>query len=382
MFETSLIEIERSALQSNLRFIRKLIGPTRKLSCVIKGNAYGHGIEEYVPLAEQCGVDHFSVFSADEAERVYNVKNPKSDIVIMGSVDDGALAWAIDNGIEFWVFELGRLTKALNLAKDLGKKAKIHVELETGMNRTGFHHESLEKVIELLKSAQDHFKLKGICTHFAGAENIENYYRIQEQITDYNAMLAVFEKVDVIPEYRHTCCSAASLRFPDMMLDLVRIGILQYGFWPSQEVFIEYLKNNGNKHDPLTRLISWTTKLMSIKEVKTGDYIGYGSSYLAQRDMTIGIAPVGYSHGFSRSLSNQGRALVNGVRVSVIGTVNMNSIALDLTEVEVPTKGDRVTLIGHDNDLEVSVASFSEATNQLNYELLTRLPMSIPRVVK
>jgi alanine racemase len=97
--------------------------------------------------------------------------------------------------------------------------------------------------------------------------------------------------------------------------------------------------------------------------------------------MKIGIAPVGYGHGFSRSLSNQGRALVNGTRVPVIGTVNMNSIALDLTEVEDASKGDTVTLIGYDGELDVSVASFSEASNQLNYELLTRLPMSIPRVV-
>jgi alanine racemase len=381
MFETSVIEMSRTALETNLGFIRDLIGSERKLSCVVKGNAYGHGIEEYIPLAEQCGVDHFSVFSADEAVLVFQAKRKSTEVVIMGSVDDDALAWAIDNGIEFWVFEAGRLEQALKLAQDMGKKAKIHIELETGMNRTGFSSHSLNKVIEILSSAWGQFELKGICTHFAGAENISNHHRIKDQITLYNTMLSVFEEAGFQPLYRHTCCSAASLRFPEMMLDMVRIGILQYGFWPSQEVFIEYLGHKGNSHDPLTRLISWNSCLMSIKWVQSGDYIGYGSSFLAQRDMMIGIVPVGYGHGFSRSLSNQGRALVKGTRVPVIGTVNMNSIALDLTEVNEPQKGDQVTLIGHNGDLEVSVASFSEASNQLNYELLTRLPMSIPRVI-
>ncbi|MEZ4722136.1 MAG: alanine racemase [Flavobacteriales bacterium] len=381
MFETSLIEINQKALENNLKFIRDLIGSERRLSCVIKGNAYGHGIEEYVPLAEQCGVNHFAVFSADEAQRVFNVKHPETEIMIMGSVDDGGLAWAIDNNIEVWVFDNERLHKAIRLAEDLGKKVKLHLELETGMNRTGLDNGALKQAIKELKSSTDFFVLKGICTHFAGAESIGNYYRIKDQIKKFKRMLTSLERQGLKPEYRHTCCSAASLRFPSMMLDMVRIGILQYGFWPSQEVFIEYTRNKGSKNDPLKRLISWKSEIMSIKHVETGDFVGYGTSFLAQRDMQIGIAPVGYGHGFSRSLSNQGRALVNGTRVPVIGTVNMNSVALDLTEVANPAKGDTVTLIGHDGDLDVSVASFSEASNQLNYELLTRLPMSIPRVV-
>lgn len=382
MFETSVIELDKSALSQNIGFIKKLIGSHRKMSSVVKGNAYGHGIEVFVPMAEQCGVNHFSVFSAAEAQQVFNVKRPESDIMIMGSVDDGGLAWAIDNDIEVWIFDLDRLHKALRLAEDLGKKVKIHLELETGMHRTGFDNGALKMAVKELKNAKDNYILQGICTHFAGAESIGNYYRIKEQIKRYRRMISSLKKQGIEPLLKHTCCSAATLRFPSMMLDMVRIGILQYGFWPSQEVFIEYTRNQDSKSEPLKRLISWRSNLMTIKQVQTGDYVGYGTSFLAQRDLTIGIVPVGYGHGFSRSLSNQGRALVNGTRVPVIGTVNMNSIALDLTEVENPQKGDTVTLVGYDGDLEMSVASFSEATNQLNYELLTRLPEAIPRVVK
>ncbi|MDP4964705.1 MAG: alanine racemase [Salibacteraceae bacterium] len=379
MFETSIIEINKSALDANLKFIRKQIG-NRKLSCVVKGNAYGHGMEEYVPIAEQLGVNHFAVYSADEAERIHSIKHPKTEIMIMGSVDDAALAWAIENGIECWMFELERLEKAIELAVNLDKKALIHIELETGMNRTGFKAKNLDKAAELILKNSNRVEIVGICTHFAGAESISNYYRIKDQIEVYNQLVAHLNELNIRAKYYHTCCSAASLRFPEMMLDMVRIGILQFGFWPSQETFIEFTRNQNTKTDPLKRLITWKSAVMSIKEVNSGDYIGYGTSFLAQRDMTIGICPVGYSHGFSRSLGNQGRAVVNGTRVSVIGTVNMNCIALDLSEVSAE-KGDEVLLIGSDGKAEITVASFSEFSNQLNYELLTRLPLNIPRIV-
>jgi alanine racemase len=381
MFETSIIEIEQAALENNLSFIRELTGPDRLVSSVVKGNAYGHGIEEYVPLAESCGIDHFSVYSTDEAQRVFEVKQPSTRIMIMGSVDDGGLAWAIDNGIEVWVFELERLQKAIRLAEDLGKPVKLHVEVETGMHRTGFESSELKQAAKLIQENADHLEFTGLCTHFAGAESVTNYYRIKDQVKEFKRILRWFSKQSLQPKYRHACCSASMLRFPEMMLDMVRIGILQYGFWPSMETFIEYTKKHSHR-EPLQRLISWKSHLMSIKQIEKGEFVGYGTSYLAQRDMTMGIVPVGYGHGFTRSLSNQGRALVNGTRVQVIGTVNMNCVALDLTEVEAPQKGDDVTLIGYDGDLEISVASFSEATNQLNYELLTRLPHGIPRVVK
>lgn len=381
MFETSIIEIEQAALENNLSFIREQIGPERLLSSVVKGNAYGHGIEEYVPLAEDCGIDHFSVYSTDEAQRVFEVKQPRSKIMIMGSVDDGGLAWAIDNGIEVWVFELERLQKAIRLAEDLGKQVKLHIEVETGMHRTGFESKDLNQVAQLLEENAAHLEFTGLCTHFAGAESIKNYYRIKDQIKEFKRVLRWFNKHGLKPKYRHACCSAAMLRFPEMMLDMVRVGILQYGFWPSMETFIEYTKKHSHR-EPLRRLISWKSHLMSVKQIEKGEFVGYGTSYLAQRDITMGIVPVGYGHGFTRSLSNQGRALVNGTRVQVIGTVNMNCVALDLTEVASPSKGDEVTLIGHDGDLEITVASFSEAVNQLNYELLTRLPSGIPRVVK
>src|SRR5690606_48435 len=130
----------------------------------------------------------------------------------------------------------------------------------------------------------------------------------------------------------------------------------------------------------LHRVISWKTRLMAVKMVNMGEFIGYGTSYQASRDMAIGIVPVGYANGYSRALSNSGRIIVNGIRSGVIGTINMNHLMVDLTDAPSEQPGDAVILIGESGEAEVSIASFGELSQQLNYELLSRLPMDIPRI--
>lgn len=380
MFDTSLIEISRNSYLNNINFIKSQLKKKVKFSSVVKGNAYGHGINVFVPLAEECGVNHFSVFNAKEALQVDRVASNGSEIMIMGMIDNPELEWAIINKIEFYVFELDRLVNAFNAAVRLNIKARIHIEIETGMNRTGFTEADLPKVFKLLKRNIGHFVLEGLCTHFAGAESIANYVRIKSQIKKFNSIYRLFVKEDLKPKRRHAACSAASITYPETQMDMVRIGILQYGFWPSKETFIYYASKNEDKSDPLKRIISWKSKIMSIKEVNTGEFIGYGTSYLADDNMKIATVPVGYSQGFSRSLSNQGRALIGGNRVAVIGRVNMNLMMVDISNLPDVKKGDEVVLIGDQDELTISVASFADFSNQLNYELLTRLPEDIPRI--
>ncbi|MEQ8713525.1 MAG: alanine racemase [Cyclobacteriaceae bacterium] len=382
MNSPSYIELDKGALKNNYRFIHSLLAKGVRMSSVVKGNAYGHGIAEFVPLAESLGISHFSVHSADEAKRVLDAKQKDAtEVMIMGYIDDDNLEWAVSNGISFFVFEYDRLLKAAEAAETLGKRAKVHIELETGMNRTGFQQEDLDLLISLIKGNLSFITFEGLCTHFAGAESVSNLSRVQAQARAFNQMADYIESHGLKPQIKHTCCSAATLRLPEMHFDLVRIGILQYGFWPTKETFIGYIIDNKNNDDPLKRALSWKSRVMTTKTVKMGEFIGYGTTYLAQRDMKIAVVPIGYSHGFSRSLSNQGRVLIHGYRLSVIGMVNMNNMAVDITEVPHVSKGDTVTLIGYDGELEVSVASFAELSDQLNYELLTRLPFSIPRKV-
>jgi alanine racemase len=169
--------------------------------------------------------------------------------------------------------------------------------------------------------------------------------------------------------------------FPETRMDMIRVGIMQYGLWPNNETFVHYLNSRKIKKDPLHRIIAWKSEVMSIKKVNAGDYIGYGTSFMASEKMKIATIPVGYSHGYCRSLSNLGRVLINGKRCMVIGTVNMNMLTVNVTDLDKLKKGDEVVLIGNQEDVSISIASFSDYSNTLNYELLTRLDKHIPRKI-
>jgi alanine racemase len=332
-------------------------------------------------MAEAAGVDHFSVFSADEAAMVQACSSVQSTIMIMGWIDEEDYDYVIDNEIEFFVFQPEHLISSIESSKRLGKKAIIHLELETGMNRTGFNQYQLRKVVSLLKENSDCFDVKGVCTHYAGAESIANHVRIMKQFSRFNRMVKWLHNQGIEPETRHTACSAAAIAYPKTQMDMVRIGILQYGFWPSHETQIHYVHKSGNRINPLRQVIRWKSKVMSLKNVKEGEFISYGTTFMALEKKHIAIIPVGYSHGFARSLSNQGRVLIHGQRVGVISMVNMNMMIADVTLIGKVKIGDEVVMIGQQKDLQISVSSFSELSEQVNYELLTRLPSQIKRVV-
>jgi alanine racemase len=381
MDKTSYIEISKSAYRHNIKYIKKIIGKDVRLTSVVKGNAYGHGVENIVPLAEKAKVNHFAVFSASEALDVFNVASPKSDIMIMGYLNDDQLAWAIENGIEFYVFDLDRLSKSIEIAKKVGKPARLHIEAETGFHRTGFEYNLLPEIVATMKDNSEHIVFEGLCTHYAGAESVNNYYRIIKQIQEYRQFARYFSRHGLKPNYRHTAGSAATLTYSQTIMDMVRVGIAQYGFWPSQETYIYQFKRNHAKDSDLKRVISWKSRVMTIKEVDSGDFVGYGTSYMANKKIKIAIIPVGYANGFSRSLSNMGRVLIRGRRVSVVGTVTMNTMSVNVTDIPNVHPGDEVVIVGKQKRLNISVASFSEMSNQLNYQTLARLPGNIPRYV-
>ena len=381
MHTNSSIELNQTAYQNNIDFLRKTFGKKVQFSSVVKGNAYGHGIKEFVTMAYDCGVSHFSVFDVEEAKLIKEALTDKATIMVMGLVQEIDMEWVIANNVEFFVFDKVRLNQAVKAAKKLKIVAKIHIEAETGMNRTGFEKRELSAVITTVKKEKEHLYLKGLCTHYAGAESIANYYRVEKQIKKFEEIYQYLCDNDLKPEIRHSACSAASIMFPETRMDLVRIGIMQYGLWSSPEVFVNYLSTKKNKTDPLKRVITWKSNVMSVKKVSIGDFIGYGTSFLAERNMKIAVVPIGYSHGYSRSLSNQGRVLINGQRCIVVGSVNMNMMTVDVTDVAAVKKDDEVVLIGSQEELTVSVASFSDFSNQLNYELLTRIAKTIPRKI-
>ena len=375
------IEIDKKAYLHNLEFLKSIFKDT-DISSVVKGNAYGHGIEQIVPLAQNAGINYFSVFSLEEACRVHSVKNKDVHLMIMGYIPNDSYEWVIEHDISFFIYEPGDLNKAILAAKKVKKKANIHLELETGMNRTGLDDENLKKAIKLIKENRRYVHIKGACTHFAGAESIANHVRVKRQIINYNRQLNQIKKQGCEPEKLHMACSAAAISYPRTRKDLIRTGILQYGFWPSFETRIAFMQKYKHTIDPLRRVLSWKSRVMHIKTVEPGEFISYGTAFFASEKKKIAVVPVGYADGFNRSLSNNGRVLIHGKIASVIGLVNMNMLIADVTHINNVKPGDEVVLIGKQKNNIIRVSSFSEFTQQVNYELLTRLPGSIPRIIK
>ncbi len=361
--------------------MREVIGAGTRISAVIKANAYGHGIESFVPMAASEGVEHFATFSASEALRAWRVLDGDGGVMIMGAVDDDELAWAIEAGVEFFVFDFHRLYAALRLAASIGRPARLHLELETGLNRTGFRAEELERVAGVLRAAEGSYVIEGVNTHYAGAENWSNRDRVRAQIDRYRHGLSMLAAREIVPLHRHTACSAAALAYPETIMDMVRIGIALYGFWPSPEIRRYRISELEQREDPLRQLLSWRSRVMAINEVPEGEHIAYGSSFRTHRRTRLAIVPVGYGYGYTRALSNRGRMLLRGSAAPVIGLVNMNLTLLDVTDIAGVEIGDEVMLIGTQGDTTIRVASFSESDEMLNTEMMVRLPGEIPRDV-
>ncbi|MDQ3192041.1 MAG: alanine racemase [Bacteroidota bacterium] len=377
---SSRILLSQSALKNNIGFISKKIGPDVRISSVVKANAYGHGISQFVPMAEKCGVRHFSVASAYEAEEVLKSITKDSHIMIMGILYEEDIPWAIEHDIEFYIFNYERLPIALEAAKKLNKKAKIHLEVETGANRTGMNEKEFPKAINFLKKNQKYLEFEGLCTHFGGAESLSNQFKITSQHNRFKELLKQCKAKSFLPKYRHIASSAAALAFKDTVYDMVRIGVAQYGFWPSPDIYNLHLQEIGKLSDKsLKRIFTWKTDVMDIKQVKAGEFVGYGTYFQATQDMKIAVLPLGYSNGYPRALSNQGQVLIDGKKAPVIGLINMNLFMVDVSHIKNVRVNEEVVLIGRQKSNLINIQSFTNFTQLVNNEMLCRLPAAIPR---
>lgn len=377
----SWIELSREALRNNIDYLRGRVGTQTELCSVIKANAYGHGIATFLPMAESCGIRRFAVFGAEEAYKAVRARSSEETrVLIMGAIPEEALDWVLHHELSFCVYDPERLREVAERALALGKRARIHLQIETGMHRTGIEPHQFEAVTETIQQLSHLLELEGISTHFAGAESVVNHTRIQKQRILFKEAVAWFEtELGPIPLI-HAASSAALFAYPDAIWTMVRLGIAQYGYWPSPEIrMLARREQKRLSKRPLERLLTWKSRIMSVKEVAEGEFVGYGTLHLTARTERIATVPVGYSHGFGRNLSNAGYVLVRGERARVVGAVNMNMLTIDVTEIEGVRRGDEVVLIGAQGDHEISLASFGEVQNNLNYEVLARLPDELPR---
>ena len=358
------VEIDLAAIEANAR---RLAGVTRaSLMAVVKANGYGHGAVETAKAAGRGGASWLGVARADEALelRQAGVGLP---ILVLGPAPGGRLAELIANGVSLTVGDLDHIRAAAAAARAQNAIAKVHLKLDTGMNRLGAPPEAAVELAQRLRhEAAIHFE--GVFTHFARADETEGG-PIARQIERFEQALTALSAAGFRPALVHAANSGATLNWPETHYDMVRVGILLYGLQTSLAVPLP---------SGLRPALQWKTQLARVRTLPPGAGVSYGHDYVTQREERIGTIPVGYADGLRRVDGNQ--VLVNGERVPVVGRVCMDLCMLQLDRVPRAGEGDEVVLIGPQGQHRISAEEIAEEWGTINYEVTCGIGPRVPRI--
>ena len=378
--ETTWIEISESTYAQNLRFFRKLIGEKTELSAVVKANGYGHGWQQIAELAIKYGADSFCVHSLPEAIKLRDAGFQK-DILVMGPVPLESLHEVADRKLRLVIFNRETLEKLAEISAATGKSINIHLKLETGTYRQGIAREELPWFLEKITQAPG-ITLEAVYTHFANIEDTTTHSFAEKQQTLFRQLFEDIRDNGYPHLKRHAACTAAALLFEDTYFDMIRLGIGQYGFWPSRETLVSYKMQHGkNAEKSLLPVLTWKTRVTQLKEVPAESTIGYGRTFKTTRRSRIAILPVGYSDGYDRGLSNQGFVLIRGKQAPVRGRICMNLMMVDVTDIPEVKLFDEAVLIGRQGAEEISADQLAAMCGTIHYEVVSRINREIPRAI-
>lgn len=332
-----------------------------KICAIVKADAYGHGIEGVANAIKRI-VDFFGVADSLEAIKVRAVS--AKPILILSMVDSADLSQCIRANISLSVSQICYLKQVEKYARKLGQKAKIHLKINTGMNRLGFNSKKnfLSAVNYISKSK--FLVLEGIYTHFFDSLNEKSVERQYEKFKSYLNLLDT-RKIII-----HAGASNASVLSSRYHFDMVRLGLFMCGYCEKLGYNTHNDSNTKNENFALLPALKITAKIVHIVSVKKGEYVGYGKNYLATHNMKIACVSMGYADGFLRTNSNKGRVIVNGKFASIVGSICMDLFLLDVTNLACKL-GDEVTILGKSGELEIDANEIATNANSIAYEILT-----------
>lgn len=356
----SWVEVNIENLAHNAKEIRKNVSTDTKLLAVVKADSYGHGSVMLAPTLLASGFDMLGVASIDEGVDLRNAKIT-SEILVLGAVPVWAVESAVGADLTISIFSKEHLQACENAYKRTGIKPKVHIKLDTGMNRIGVR---IEDAVEFIKTAQkaEYLNLLGVFTHFANAENRE---KTQLQIDKWNEILS---QVDTTGLLLHIQNTVGTMCYDVPKSNMRRVGIALYGLWtdmPDEKGFRAELKP----------VMSLKGRIVNIHTAKTGEGVSYGHTFKPQDERVIATIPIGYADGVSRGLSNKINATLNGKQVPQVGNITMDQMMFDITGVEAQV-GDVITLLDENNTID----NWAKILGTINYELTCRLKVRLPRV--
>lgn len=364
-------EIDLDKIANNMKEIKNLVG-NKEIIAVVKANAYGHGALDVAPVLLENGASKLAVAIITEADELRN-SGIKAPIMILGYTPLSFGEDLIDNQIEQTIYDLEYAKDLSNLAESLGKKAKVHIALDTGMGRIGFlpNEDSLEKVLEICKLPG--LEVVGLFTHFSTADEEDKTYTF-EQFSKLKSFSDTLEKNGVHISLKHASNSGAIIDLPETYLDGVRCGIISYGYYPSEEVKKEHLK--------LSPALTLKTTIAYVKEVDKDMYVSYGRTHKTKKKSKIATLPIGYADGYSRLLSGKAKVIINGKFANVIGRVCMDQCMIDVTHIDNIKIGDEVILLGEEDGLKFDANDMAKIIGTINYEILCMISHRVPRIYK
>lgn len=355
------VEINISNLENNIREIKKNVPEDVKLLGVVKADAYGHGALMLAPTILASGIDMLGVASIDEGMDLRQAKID-CEILVLGAVPVWAIEGAVKNNITISIFTEEHLKACEQIYNRYGKKVKAHIKLDTGMNRIGIN---AENAVEFIKKVQccEYIDLKGIFTHLASAEEFD---KTKIQIEKWNN---VIDNINTDGLLLHILNTAGTICYNVPNSNMRRVGISLYGLYPDFPE-VEFRKPE------LKQLISLKGRIVNIHTAKDGEGISYCHTYTTKGNRTIATVPLGYADGIPRLLSNKITGVLNGVEVPQVGNITMDQMMFDITGVDA-VNGDVITLLDEDNK---SINEWAKILNTINYELVCRLKVRLPRI--
>lgn len=362
--------IDLDAICHNIKEVKRVIGPDVKVMPVIKADGYGHGAVPIAKALNEIGVDAFAVAIIEEGItlRKNGITQP---IVILGYTSEYQYSSLIQYEIQPTVFCYEMAESLSKIAAALGQNAKIHIKLDTGMNRIGFKptRESLEIVKKISKLPN--IKIEGIFTHFACADEADKT-SAKKQKAEYDKFIGWLSEEGIEIPVKHVSNSASIIDMKDWRMDMVRSGIITYGLYPSEEVSKDVLD--------LRPAMSLKTHIVYIKEVGSGEGVSYNHTFVTKRNTKIATIPVGYADGYPRALSSKGRVLIRGQYAPIIGRICMDQFMVDVTDIPDVSVMDEVTLVGVDGENRISVEEVANGAGSFNYEFVCGVSKRVPRV--
>lgn len=363
----TLVEVDLGRLAENFRAIQSKVAPA-KMMPILKANAYGHGLVEVAQLMQSLNADYLGVAVVEEGI-LLRERGITTPILVLGGILGNQLPYFIKHDLAITASSIEKLWHIDEVSEQLGVTAKVHLKIDTGMERIGIHYYNADGLLETAVQCK-HIEVEGIFSHFANSEAADlSYSRLQ--LERFHEVLDFYDRHSLQPpKLRHMANSGGVLQIPEAYFDMVRPGLLLYGVYPDPATY---------RSIRVQPALSWKSRVVYFKVIKPGHPVGYGSTWETDHMVRAVTVPVGYGDGYFRSMSDNAKVLIRGTKYPVVGRISMDQIVVNI-EWGTAYNDDEVVLVGEMGQERIRVEDLAEWAGTVPYEILTNINTRVPRV--